>query len=110
MAKPTALDELFVHQIPQLLPQVVTHHPHWRESYFYDIHDPSGEGYRLLGDAVIALDPLNASTAARLVSPLGLWRRQAPPLAAMMRRELERVLATPNLSKGTFEKASKGLA
>jgi aminopeptidase N len=39
---------------------------------------------------VIALDPLNASTAARLVSPLGLWRRQAPPLAAMMRRELER--------------------
>ncbi len=73
-------------------------------------HDPSGEGYRLLADAVIALDPINASTAARLVSPLGLWRRQAPPLAAAMRRELERVLETPNLSKGTFEKASKGLA
>ena len=73
-------------------------------------HDPSGEGYRLLADAVIALDPINASTAARLVSPLGLWRRQAPPLASAMRRELERVLATPNLSKGTFEKASKGLA
>jgi aminopeptidase N len=73
-------------------------------------HDPSGEGYRLLADAVIALDPHNASTAARLVSPLGLWRRQAPPLAAAMRAELERVLATPDLSKGTFEKASKALA
>jgi aminopeptidase N len=73
-------------------------------------HDPSGEGYRLLADAVIALDPHNASTAARLVSPLGLWRRQAPPLAAAMRGELERVLATPDLSKGTFEKASKALA
>jgi aminopeptidase N len=72
-------------------------------------HDASGEGYRLLAEAVIALDPINASTAARLVSPLGLWRRQAPPLAAMMRNGLERILATPNLSKGTFEKASKGL-
>ena len=73
-------------------------------------HDPSGEGYRLLADAVIALDPVNASTAARMASPLGMWRRHAPPLAAKMRRELERVLAAPNLSKGTFEKASKGLA
>jgi len=73
-------------------------------------HDASGEGYRLLADAVLALDPINASTAARLVSPLGLWRRQAPALAALMRMELERVLAAPSLSKGTFEKASKGLA
>jgi hypothetical protein len=36
------MDEYFVHQIPQLLPQVAVHHHHWRESYFYDIHDPSG--------------------------------------------------------------------
>ena len=76
----------------------------------FRFHDPSGEGYRLLADAVVALDKINASTAARLVSPLGLWRRQAPPLAALMRKELERVLETPNLSKGTYEKASKGLA
>jgi hypothetical protein len=41
------MDEYFVHQIPQLLPQVAVHHHHWRESYFYDIHDPSG-----VGDAV----------------------------------------------------------
>ncbi|GAA0583821.1 aminopeptidase N [Craurococcus roseus] len=76
----------------------------------YRFHNRSGEGYALLADAVIALDPINASTAARLVGPLGLWRRQAPPLSGMMRRELERVLAAPNLSKGTYEKASKGLA
>jgi hypothetical protein len=44
MAKPTSMDEYFVHQIPQLLPQTAVHHHHWRESYFYDIHDPSGEG------------------------------------------------------------------
>jgi hypothetical protein len=44
VARPTPLDELFVHQVPQLLPQVATHHDHWRESYFFDVHDPAGEG------------------------------------------------------------------
>ena len=73
-------------------------------------HDASGEGYRFLADAVIALDSINAQTAARLVSPLGLWRRQAPERAALMRQQLERILAVPKLSKGVFEKASKGLA
>ena len=44
MARPTALDELFVHQIPELLPRVATHHPHWRESYFFDLHSPDARG------------------------------------------------------------------
>ncbi len=73
-------------------------------------HDPSGAGYRFLADVVIALDPGNGQTAARLVNPLGAWRRQMPARAALMRGELERILATPHLSRGTFEKASKGLA
>src|SRR5262245_39611622 len=42
--RPTAFDEQFVHQMPELLPNVAVHHPHWRESFFYDIHDPNGEG------------------------------------------------------------------
>jgi len=72
-------------------------------------HDLSGEGYRFLADAVIALDPMNGSIAARLVGPLGQWRRQSAARGALMRRELQRVLDTPALSKGTFEKASKAL-
>ena len=43
-ATPTALDEGFVHQLPELLPMVATPHPHWRESYFFDIHSPGGDG------------------------------------------------------------------
>jgi hypothetical protein len=35
--------EYFVHQIPECLPSVAVHH-HWRESYFYELHDPSGKG------------------------------------------------------------------
>jgi aminopeptidase N len=73
-------------------------------------HDASGQGYRFLADIIIALDPSNSQTAARLVNPLGAWRRQNPARQALMRGELERILATPKLSRGTFEKASKGLA
>jgi hypothetical protein len=44
----TALDEYFVHQIPEPLPNVVTHHEHWRESLFFVLHPRDG-----LGDVVI---------------------------------------------------------
>jgi aminopeptidase N len=73
-------------------------------------HDASGAGYAFLADEVIALDPINPTTAARLVQPLGSWRRHDPARQALMRRELERVLATPELSKNTYEMVSKSLA
>ncbi len=44
MVKLTAADELFVHQIPEPLPNVVTHHDHWRESYFFVAHPRNGDG------------------------------------------------------------------
>jgi hypothetical protein len=43
MARPTAMDEHFVHQLPLLLPHVATRHDHWRESLFFDVHGPAGE-------------------------------------------------------------------
>jgi len=73
-------------------------------------HDAGGGGYTLLADEVIAVDPLNATTAARLVQPLGSWRRYDPARQALMRRELERVLAVPGLSRNTYEMVSKSLA
>jgi len=49
-------------------------------------------------------------TAARLVEPLGGWRRYAPELGALMRAELERIAAHPGLSKNVYELASKAIA
>jgi aminopeptidase N len=72
-------------------------------------HDRSGAGYRFLADKVIAVDRLNPQTAARLIPPLGRWRRYDASRAAMMRAELERVLASPGLSRDVFEQASKSL-
>jgi aminopeptidase N len=72
-------------------------------------HAADGTGYRLIADLILALDPLNPQTAARFVAPLGRWRRIEPGRAALMRVELERILAAPALSKDTYEQVSKSL-
>jgi len=73
-------------------------------------HDASGAGYVFLAGEVVAVDATNPTTAARLVQPLCAWGRQEPAGQALMPRELDRILATPNLSKNTYEMASKSLA
>jgi aminopeptidase N len=73
-------------------------------------HDASGRGYKFLADMIIAADKLNPQTAAKLVPPLGRWRRFDDRRAARMKAELERIVGTPGLSKDVFEQASKSLA
>ncbi|MGW8278322.1 aminopeptidase N [Sphingomonas aurantiaca] len=68
-----------------------------------------GSGYRFLADQLVALDRLNPQTAAKLLPPLGRWRRFDSARAGLMRAELERIVATPGLSKDLFEQASKSL-
>jgi aminopeptidase N len=73
-------------------------------------HDPSGAGYRFLADQILMVDAFNPNVAARLIEPLGQWARYAPKLGAAMRAELERIKASPGLSKNVYELASKALA
>ena len=73
-------------------------------------HHASGRGYRFVTDMILAADKLNPSVAARLVPPLGRWRRFDAHRADLMRAELERIVGTPGLSKDVFEQASKSLA
>ena len=72
-------------------------------------HDGSGEGYRLIGDLILALDPINAQTAARFVAPLGRWRRMEPHRSALMKAQLERVATAGDLSRDTFEQVTRSL-
>ncbi len=72
-------------------------------------HHGTGKGYRLVADCIIALDKLNPQTAARLVPPLGRWKRFDEGRAALMRAELQRILAEPGLSKDVTEQVSKSL-
>ena len=72
-------------------------------------HQAGGRGYAIVTDAIIALDRINPQTAARLVPPLGRWRRFDAARAALMRGALERIAATPGISKDVLEQASKSL-
>jgi len=72
-------------------------------------HRADGAGYRLIADLVIALDPKNPQTAAKMIPPLGRWKRFGDVRQALMRAELERILAQPGLSRDVTEQASKSL-
>ncbi|MBV8166402.1 MAG: aminopeptidase N, partial [Alphaproteobacteria bacterium] len=73
-------------------------------------HAADGAGYRFLADQVLALEPINPKIGARLIGPLGRWRRYDARRQALMRAELERVVATQGLSRDVYEIASKSLA
>ncbi len=73
-------------------------------------HDPSGAGYRFLADQILAVDRFNPQVAARQLEPLGGWRRYKPELATLMKAELARILASPDLSANVAELAAKALA
>ena len=73
-------------------------------------HKADGEGYRMIADLILALGPINSNTAAKFVPALGRWKKIEPARAALMRAELERIAATPNLSRDVTEQVTKSLA
>jgi aminopeptidase N len=73
-------------------------------------HSLDGAGYRFLGDQILAVDSFNPMVAARMIEPLGGWRRYRSDLAGLMRAELERIAGSPGVSKNVFELADKAVA
>jgi len=128
-SNPLVIDKWFALQAQSLHPHVLEHvkalagHPDFtlrnpnrvRSLYMaftgapLGFHATSGEGYRLVADLILALDPINPQTAARFVPPLGRWRRTEPVRAALMRAELERIAAAPRLSRDTYEQVTRSL-
>ncbi|MXP27163.1 aminopeptidase N [Altererythrobacter indicus] len=124
-----AIDKWFSIQAQSLHPKAIEHvkalakHPDFtlknpnrvRSLYMafaanpHAFHAADGEGYRMIADCILALDPINPQTAARFVPPLGRWRRIEPGRAALMRAELERIADAKQLSRDTFEQVSRSL-
>ena len=75
-------------------------------------HDPSGAGYRFLADQILArCDGFNPMTGRpSVVEPLAAGGATGAELGALMKAELERILAAPGLSKNVFELVSRSLA
>jgi aminopeptidase N len=72
-------------------------------------HAADGEGYRLLSEAVRALDKINAQVAARMAGAFESWRRFDEARQTLMRAELETIAQTPGLSANLFEVTGKML-
>ena len=66
-------------------------------------HTPTGNAYRLLGRWLIRLDPVNPQTAARMATAFETWRRYDADRRAMIAEVLDKILATPNLSRDCGE-------
>ncbi len=66
-------------------------------------HHASGKAYTLLADWLIRLDAKNPQTTARMCSAFQTWKRYDADRQAMIGAELDRILATPDLSRDTTE-------
>jgi aminopeptidase N len=72
-------------------------------------HAKDGDGYRLVGETIRALDSINPQVAARMAGAFENWRRYDPARQALMQAELDAALKTPGLSSNLFEVATKML-
>lgn len=72
-------------------------------------HAADGAGYEFHASRILEIEPINPQLAARLLGPLGRWRRFDAGRQEKMKAQLRRVLAQPNLSRDTYEIATKSL-
>jgi aminopeptidase N len=70
-------------------------------------HAPDGAAYRLLADWLIKLDPLNPQTTARMCGAFETWPRYDTDRQEMIKDQLNRILATPQLSGDTTEMVTR---
>lgn len=70
-------------------------------------HSADGAGYTLLADWLIRLDPVNPQTTARMCSAFQTWRRYDENRQALIKEQLDRILAQPDLSRDVTEMISR---
>ncbi len=69
-----------------------------------------GAGYDFVADNVLALDPKNPQLAARLATAFRTWRTLEAGRRAKAQAALERIKATPNLSRDLADIVERALA
>jgi len=78
-------------------------------SSLVNFHKSDGSGYAFLADMILKLDGINPQVASRMTNPFTRWRSYDSARQALMKAQLERIVATEGLSENTFELASKSL-
>ena len=73
-------------------------------------HRADGGGYAFVGDRVAELHSKNPQLAAALAKKFAGWRQLVPSRQALMKAQLQRITAIPNVSKDVYEVATLSLA
>ncbi len=68
-----------------------------------------GAGYRFMAEKIVELDRMNPQTAARLAGCFGRWRRFNEARRELVKKELEKIIRSDNISKDLYEVVSKTL-
>jgi len=74
-----------------------------------NFHQADGGGYQFVTDRIVELDQINHQIAARLSGCFNHWKKYDETRKALMKKELERILAVPTLSKNVYEIVSRAL-
>jgi aminopeptidase N len=77
---------------------------------FVGFNSPDGEGFAVLADTIISLDPRNPQVAARLATAFRSWRMLESGRRALAEAALNRILAATDLSRDTFEIVTKSIS
>jgi aminopeptidase N len=72
-------------------------------------HGADGEGYRLVGEVIRTLDPMNPQVAARMAGAFESWRRYDESRQALMQAELKTIHDLSGISPNLFEVTGKML-
>ena len=72
-------------------------------------HEISGAGYEFLAERILQLNALNPQIASRLLTPLTRWRKYDDTRQRLMRVQLQRIAAEPDLSSDVYEVVVKSL-
>jgi aminopeptidase N len=73
-------------------------------------HNEDGSGYRLVGEVIRTLDPMNPQVAARMAGAFESFRRYDPARQELMRAELAAIHGLPGISPNLFEVTGKMLS
>lgn len=127
---PLVLDKWFILQAQSVLPDTLErvkellHHPAFSmenpnkvrslvgafcANNHVRFHANNGAGYEFLADRILELNVINPQIAARMVAPLINWKRYDHLRQDLMRRQLQRIAATPDLSRDVYEIVEKSL-
>lgn len=76
----------------------------------YQFHRIDGSGYLFLTDQIIKLNSKNPQVASRLITPLIQFKRLDEERIKLIKIQLNRLLALPDLAVDLYEKVTKALA